>query len=101
VTGVEKVSALAGKTSCPRCNAIADVMMVQRDNSDVVVISSRCPKCKKSCALGFTSKEGMRISKRIAELKEARRSMNASEGKDIDDEIESLEAEERIRELGL
>jgi len=94
------VQKILREISCPRCNAIAQERLEDRDNA--VVIQLVCPKCKLKRNLGITTRKALKLKKRQKKLRESlSRAKNQRDRSNIQKKIEFLEREINLSETGI
>jgi hypothetical protein len=87
------------KVNCPRCNAIAQERLEDRENA--VVIYLWCEKCRLKRNLGITTRKALKLKKRQTKLRElADQEKNRRTKAFILRRVVELESEIKKAELG-
>ena len=85
---------------CPRCNAIAQERLEDRDQTVIIILT--CDKCKLKKYVGTTTRKALRLRKRQAKLRDlANQERNRRTRALILKRADELESEIRKAELGI
>lgn len=88
------------EVNCPRCNAIAQERLEDRENSVIIIL--RCDKCRLTKNLGLTTRKALNLRKRQQKL---RKSLNQAKSPlvqaRIQKEINLLDKKIRHAEIGI
>jgi len=85
---------------CPRCNAIAQERLEDRDKTVIIILW--CDKCKLRKVLGYTTRKALKLRKRQQRLSELVNQERSPRIRSVLlNKIESLETEIRKSELGI
>jgi len=88
------------EVNCPRCNAIAQERLEDRESS--VIIMLWCDKCKLKRNLGITTRKALKLKKRQKKLRELlNHAKNQRVRSRIQKQIELLELQINQAELGI
>jgi len=88
------------EVNCPRCNAIAQERLEDRENATIIILW--CDKCKLKRNLGITTRKALKLKKRQQRLRElANQEKSPRIRARLVLKIELLESEINRAELGI
>jgi hypothetical protein len=94
------VQKILRERSCPRCNAIAQERLEDRDKSVIIILW--CDKCKLKRNLGITTRRALKLKKRQKKLRESlSQARNQRTRSSLQARIMRLEEEINRAEMGI
>src|SRR3970040_3104392 len=88
------------EVSCPRCNAIAQERLEDRESATVIILW--CDKCKLKRNLGITTREALKLKKRQQRLRESlSQARNQRTRRLLEIRLKHLEQEINGAEMGI
>ena len=87
--------------SCPRCNAIAQERLEDREDG-YAIITLECPKCYLKRNLGITTRRALKLKKRQKKLRESlNQEKSPRDRNNIQKQIALLDEKIRKAEIGI
>jgi len=88
------------EVNCPRCNAIAQERLEDRENATIIILW--CDKCKLKRNLGITTRKALKLKKRQQRLRESlSQARNQRTRRLLEIRLKHLEQEINRAEMGI
>ena len=88
------------EVSCPRCNAIAQERLEDRESATIIILW--CDKCKLKRNLGITTRKALKLKKRQQRLRESlSQARNQRTRRLLEIRLKHLEQEINRAEMGI